>query len=114
MFIFGYIIHLFLGAMSFAIVSGIGLVDIGMNQLIFCMLGSLIPDIDHHKSYLGKYNPFAYFMKHRGFTHTVTGCILLSVIGISYHCYFAMLAGCLSHIAGDYISTGGNWKIKII
>jgi len=81
---------------------------------MFCMIGSLIPDIDCHNSYLGKYNPLAYFMKHRGFTHTVVGCMLLSIIGIASHSYFAMLAGCLSHIAGDYISTLGNWKIKII
>lgn len=48
-------------------------------HLWFGVVGALLPDLDHPKSFLGKYNPFTGLMKHRGFTHTILGCSVLAL-----------------------------------
>lgn len=52
--------------------------DLGIAFAI--VLGSLFPDIDTPYSVLGKFNLFAYFMKHRGRTHTIPGWIIASCL----------------------------------
>lgn len=81
------------------------------------LLGSLLPDIDHKKSTLGRFNPFARYMKHRGWTHTIFGCVTLSspmlLFDINFFTY--LLIGCLSHIFGDRlhsIFTKSKFKIR--
>lgn len=81
-------------------------------SLIFILLGSLIPDIDHKKSTLGRYNPFVRFMKHRGKCHTIIGCMLLATpfILISVTAFLSVFYGAILHIVGDkiYSWTGKN------
>lgn len=110
MFIFGYIIHLIFGVFAAKLTA------YNPDQFIMCLIGSLMPDIDHPRAFIGKFNPLAGIMKHRGWTHTVLGCALLSLLALPIGAYLAMLAGCLSHIIADKISStlnGRAWKIKL-
>lgn len=116
--IFNYTGHLVLGG-SIAYY----LVD---KPLLFAavLIGSLWPDIDHPKSTVGRYNPFAPFMKHRGHCHSIIGILLLAlpffmittkeVTGIEV--YEMVVVGGMSHLVGDKISSalkGKKFRIKV-
>jgi membrane-bound metal-dependent hydrolase YbcI (DUF457 family) len=77
---------------------------VGAQEFVFTLFGSLLPDIDHTRSTLGRFNPFARWMKHRGKTHTLIGSILLCmpflVFGGLLPFGFVLL-GCVSHLVGD-------------
>ncbi len=74
-------------------------------------LGSLVPDIDHPFSILGRYNVFASLMKHRGFMHTLPALALWFIPFISapqLYLYFAW--GYILHLLGDtFNKTGIMW-----
>lgn len=66
-------------------------------------LASLLPDIDHKRSTLGRYNPVACLMKHRGFAHTFIGSAVISLpfIYLSNIAWLCAFIGCVSHILAD-------------
>ena len=95
-------------------------------------IGSLFPDIDHPKSYLGKRFPFISkkvnsIFHHRGFTHSLLFiyslvlismliCIFLKIFYSSiYFCIniyifsieFGFILGCISHIFFDMLNPTG-------
>ena len=79
--------------------------------LLLLAFGSLLPDIDHPKSKLGRYFPLGRFMKHRAwYTHSIIGAFLLPLpfllIGKSY--YIIVALGCLSHVMADTLTPGGT------
>ena len=66
--------------------------------ITICCFGSLLPDIDHSGSWLGKSFPvFGKMFKHRGFTHSLLFsflCFLASeylAVGISIHIFLDMM-----------------------
>lgn len=80
-------------------------------------LGSLLPDIDHPQSYLGRRIPLLSvpinkLFGHRGFTHSL---LSLSLLGIASAFYWAvnplffggLLLGYFSHILGDMLTPMG-------
>lgn len=79
--------------------------------LTFVVLASILPDIDHPKSKIGKkVKIIGFLFEHRGFFHSVFALMLFSIpvfyffnqmLGI------AVLAGYLSHIAIDCLSHQG-------
>jgi len=77
------------------------------------IFGGLLPDIDHPRSILGRFNPLARWglTTHRGFTHTLTALLLFStpflVVGI-----LTFSAGYLSHIVADWMYSWGKFKIR--
>ena len=96
------------------------------------LVGALLPDIDHPKSWLGRRIPFismpiAAVFGHRGITHS-----LLAVVGLALALRYGLAqwqlvgtgwalvavgvaAGYLSHIAGDFVTHGGVpllWPVK--
>lgn len=77
------------------------------------MLGSLLPDIDHPSSKLGRYAyPISAVVKHRGFTHSFIGAFILPipVILISTRYYLPIVAGYLLHLLADTLNpTGVMW-----
>lgn len=86
---------------------------------ICLILGSLIPDLDHPKSIVGKYFfPINIFIKHRsGFTHSLLGAFSLSLpmlyFGKEY--YYLTVLGCLFHLLGDTLTPlGVRWLFPII
>lgn len=79
--------------------------------ILLLIFGSLLPDIDHPKSKLGRYFPLSRFMKHRAwYTHSFIGAFLIPLpfllIGKSY--YILVALGCLSHVLADTLTPGGT------
>ena len=75
--------------------------------LMYMIIGSILPDIDHPKSLAGKFNPGAYFMKHRGHAHSAIGCMIIALpfAVLSPLAYKFTLAGALCHLAEDSLSS---------
>lgn len=86
-------------------------------DIFFTVIGSLLPDIDHSRSILGRFNLFSCIMTHRGFSHTLIGCIVLSLPFLYIHGAAPyVFLGAISHIFGDRLqsATGTRmFKIKI-
>lgn len=75
MIIFKGIVHVFVAIFLYVSLFGF---DLGVCLAI--ALGSLFPDIDTRYSLLGRYNPFVFIMKHRGYTHTIVGWVVFSLL----------------------------------
>src|SRR3989338_4523330 len=79
------------------------------------LLGSLIPDIDHPKSKLGKKlgivsQLFNWMFGHRGFLHSLYFSMIVFIpiyIFAGYEYGLAILIGFLSHIASDGLNFAG-------
>ena len=75
-------------------------------------LGSLLPDIDHSKSKIGRLVPhISHMMKHRAwYTHSIVGAFLLPLpflfFGKPYYMIIAL--GCLGHVIADTLTTRGT------
>jgi membrane-bound metal-dependent hydrolase YbcI (DUF457 family) len=69
------------------------------------MFASLLPDIDTPNSTFGRFNPFAKWMTHRGFTHTLLGAVVLSLPWRFFggRVFLLVLIGCIGHILGDWL-----------
>lgn len=73
-------------------------------------IGSLLPDIDTRKSFLGRFIPGWIFFKHRGFLHSLGGMLLIcgAVAYFGGGKYGISLAfGYLIHLAMDSITPQG-------
>lgn len=84
--------------------------------LALAILGSLLPDIDSHKSKIGKYFFFLNFgCKHRGWLHSIGGLILTTAISILITTMLkikiiyaiALNTGIFSHIVLDSLNKKG-------
>lgn len=84
-------------------------------DIFFILIGSLLPDIDHPRSMLGRLNIFARLMTHRGFCHTLAGCVMLSLPFIYIHDAAPyVFLGSISHLFGDRLqSINGNKMFRI-
>lgn len=88
--------------------------------LILAAFGGLLPDIDHPKSALGHKNPFAGFLRHRGFCHSLAFAGILYFAGSTLFSHSALtvqalIIGVLSHIALDMMNKTGVqllWPLK--
>lgn len=83
-------------------------------------IGGLIPDIDHQESALGRFNPFARFMEHRGFAHSlafvaIVGLIATGMLTKITSISLALIIGMLSHLILDMLNVAGIqllWPLK--
>lgn len=106
--VFNYRGHLLIGFMS-------GLpFNLGEN-ILFVLLGSLLPDIDHPYSMFGRYNLLAKhgLTTHRGRCHTLIGCLLLSIPFAIIGSFQYVFIGCVSHILADWLHSWGKFKIRL-
>lgn len=80
------------------------------------MVGSLLPDIDHPQSIIGRRLPVSWaFGKHRTFTHSIVFVFMLlfglQKIAPIYHLsdvhIYALMAGYISHIVLDMMTPHG-------
>lgn len=76
------------------------------------ILGSLLPDIDHTGSTIGKKMPFISFLislfGHRGITHSLAFMLLFLFAGYySYPFFYGLAIGIGVHIAGDALTPSG-------
>lgn len=74
------------------------------------MLGAVLPDIDHPRSFLGRFNPFAKCFIHRGLTHSLLACTCFGAL--AYGLAGAQVAkflvlGYLSHLLLDAYTPKG-------
>lgn len=78
-------------------------------ELVLVAIGSLLPDIDHQYSLMGRYNPFADIMKHRGFCHTIPFVLLISIIFsfLPFRGHFPLMFGLISHLVLDTLNPSG-------
>ncbi len=85
------------------------------NQVFFialCLLGSLLPDIDHPRSKIGKHvKIISVFFEHRGFFHSgfaVAGLVVLFVSLAKLNVYtLGLIIGYASHILIDVMTKEG-------
>jgi len=106
MIIFSGITHLLTaGALYFLIF------PFNIIQLALILLGSILPDIDHPSSLLGRYNVMSPIMEHRGFTHTILFMVIVAYITHIYTPHWRFMAlGILIHLIGDTTTkTGIKW-----
>jgi inner membrane protein len=73
--------HLMFGI--FAILLMISFVNNKIVFVIVAFIATIIPDIDHSDSKIGRkliFRPFQFFVKHRGMTHSFTIALLVSIL----------------------------------
>ncbi len=78
--------------------------------------GSLLPDIDHPHSWVGRRTwmisrPLAAIIGHRGLTHSFLAVIACSLLlrwhGVSHAVVAPLMVGYLSHLGADLLTSGG-------
>lgn len=114
MCVFGYKGHLLFTLVFVIVALALG-VQFTLYTFGLVMFGSLLPDIDHQHSMLGRFNFLARtrLMKHRGKCHTFMGSLMLSapffLLGglVGFLCTFA---GCISHLLADKLYSYGKHK----
>ncbi len=89
-----------------------------VNSYIFfplVLFFSLLPDIDHSKSYISRKFPIIsapiyFFFKHRGFFHSIFPAIILFILFEYLHypsIAFGILIGYFAHLIGDGLTKQG-------
>ncbi len=81
-------------------------------SFFICLFASLLPDIDSTKSFIGRrfyFRPIQWIVKHRGFFHSLTACILFSLIiaRIAPSISFAFFVGYAAHLLADSFTVEG-------
>ncbi|CAH2604313.1 Metal-dependent hydrolase [Rhodovastum atsumiense] len=117
--------HVALGAASWLVVAPhLGQPAVGLVPLGLAVIGALLPDIDHPKSWVGqRARPLstvcAMLLGHRGITHSlfaVAVCTWLLVEhGFSEATVAPLVVGYLSHLGGDLLTPRGlrlAWPLK--
>jgi inner membrane protein len=106
--IFNGKIHLITAVIiSYILYKGFGLFEPA--YYLFTLLGAILPDLDIRDSIIGRFNPFAIFMTHRGITHTLLAAVLVSLffsVG-GYQAGICMGIGYLSHLWLDSATKSG-------
>jgi membrane-bound metal-dependent hydrolase YbcI (DUF457 family) len=103
---FGFVMAILLHILGF---------EVGAWGIFFLLFGSLLPDIDHKRSILGRYNVLNWFglFKHRGKCHTLIGSFLLSVpfyvLGGMKGLIFTFV-GAVGHLCADKLYSYGKKK----
>lgn len=106
--------HIFYAVTLSCALSVIGL-DLGAIGIALIIFGSLLPDVDHRSSTLGRFNVInrLRLTKHRGKCHTLIGSILLCVpfyITGGSLTFLWVFLGCVSHLCADKLHSFGKRK----
>ena len=83
-----------------------------MGIIAISVVGSLVPDLDSDTSRLGRYNPLAKYIKHRGFFHSlmfmiVVGIVCVYLFHIEKEILIIFEAGIASHLLLDMLNLYG-------
>lgn len=81
----------------------------------FALLGTMLPDIDHPKSFISRYSLGLHYLfkgcKHRGFTHTLLAAIILVMLLGGFFgmnaAVFGIGIGYVSHLLLDALNPRG-------
>ena len=105
------ITHILVGISFFMAVENYFFLAIDGFIILTCIvIGSLLPDIDHPSSKLGRYAyPLSAVVQHRGFTHSLISSLILPLpaILISTRYYYALVVGYLLHLLADTLNPSG-------
>lgn len=94
----------------------LGLPPLDVVPLAMAIGGSLLPDIDHPQSWVGRRlrmisRPIAATMGHRGFTHSILAVIACGLAlrwqGLSRGIVAPVVVGYLSHLGADFFTSSG-------
>ena len=94
----------------------LGLPAFHVVPLAMAIGGSLLPDIDHPQSWVGRRvsvisRPLAALSGHRGFTHSILAVIACALLlhwqGLSRAIVAPIVVGYLSHLAADLLTSSG-------
>jgi len=94
----------------------LGLPSFDPIALALATTGSLLPDIDHPHSWVGRRvwmisRPLAAMIGHRGLTHSIVAvlvcCLLLRWHGVSRAVLAPLTVGYLSHLGADLLTPAG-------
>lgn len=117
--------HLMLGAVTAAVAVRCDWMALDSLAVPACILGSLLPDMDHPRSYIGKRlqplsGMIAKIFGHRGITHSLFIIILGAWFLLDYlksppHWVTGLALGYLSHLLADFFTPAGVpllWPLK--
>ena len=102
----------------------LGLSPLDPAALAMAAAGSLLPDIDHPRSWVGRRawmisRPLAATIGHRGLTHSIVAvivcCLLLRWQGLSRAVLAPLMVGYLSHLGADLLTSSGlrlAWPLR--
>ncbi|MDP3881492.1 MAG: metal-dependent hydrolase [Nanoarchaeota archaeon] len=107
----------------FGIFLALAFLDYANNKLIFFLVilaSTFLPDVDCMHSYLGRekiFRPLQWFVKHRGFFHSLLFCIAIAVIFSFYYPPLALpfFLGYAGHLLLDSFTDNGIrpfWPFK--
>jgi inner membrane protein len=94
----------------------LGLPSLDIVPLALAIGGSLLPDIDHPQSWVGRRlrvisRPLAATLGHRGFTHSFLAVIVCALLlrwqGLTRGIIAPVVVGYLSHLAADFFTSSG-------
>ena len=111
---FGVSGHLTVGVLLIVAMEVMGL-PMQALEVLCILFGSLLPDIDHPNSTLGRYNVLnrTRLFRHRGKCHTLIGSILLSTPFIflgGLIPFLYVFVGCVGHLLADKLYSFGKKK----
>ena len=102
----------------------LGLAAFDVVPLAMAIGGSLLPDIDHPHSWVGRRvrlisRPLAATIGHRGFTHSILAVIACGLLlrwqGLGRGIVDPLIVGYLSHLAADFLTSSGlrlAWPLR--
>jgi inner membrane protein len=109
--------HVVVGMAAWALAAPhLGMAPLDPIALALATAGSLLPDIDHPHSWVGRRvwmiaRPLAATIGHRGLTHSVIAviacCLLLRWHGVSRAILVPLTVGYLSHLGADLLTPSG-------
>jgi inner membrane protein len=109
--------HMLLGAATWLLYARLEHAVPGALATGAAVAGSLLPDIDHPQSFIGRRlrlisRPLSRIIGHRGLTHSLLALaggfwLLLKSAHLNVHVAQALALGYLSHLAGDWLTAAG-------
>ena len=117
--------HVALGVAAWAWAAPhLGIATLNPAALTLAVAGSLLPDLDHPRSWVGQRlrpisRPLAAAFGHRGVTHSLLavcgGALLLRAHGVSRFVVDPLVTGYLSHLGADLLTPAGlrlAWPLR--
>lgn len=110
--------HIVIAITIYLLLDNVISLGVPIGSAFLCLaLGSLLPDIDHPRSMIGKYiAPISAVVKHRGFTHTFLGVFIFPLPALYFgsEYYFLVVWGYLFHLLVDTLNPMGvSWLYPI-